>query len=189
MSWRERFEPQGKDMEGNLAAVGTLASGTLSLAPPPSNSASAHSIALGFAAGVFISFTPLVGFHLLLAAIAAFFLRGSIVASAVGTVIGNPLTFPFIWFGTYNLGAALLALPGEQPKSELEIGALENTLISEDALGLFEGLKTSLAPVFWPMMAGSVPLGVVAGVACYCLVYCSTKAFQKKREAIKTNGA
>src|SRR5688572_8003541 len=48
----ERFEPQGKDMEGNLAAVGTLASGTLSLAPPPSNSASAHSIALGFAAGV-----------------------------------------------------------------------------------------------------------------------------------------
>jgi uncharacterized protein len=152
-------------------------------------SASAHSIALGFAAGVFISFTPLVGFHLLLAAIAAFFLRGSIVASAVGTVIGNPLTFPFIWFGTYNLGAALLALLGEQPKSELEIGALENSLISEDALGLFEGLKTSLAPVFWPMMAGSVPLGVVAGVACYCLVYCSTKAFQKKREAIKTNGA
>ena len=146
-------------------------------------SASAHSIALGFAAGVFMSFTPLVGFHLLLAAIAAFVLRSSIVASAVGTVIGNPLTFPLIWYATYNLGAVLL---GEQPKSEVEIGALENSLIAEDPLGLFEGLTASLAPIFWPMMAGSVPLGTLAGVACYCMVYCSTKAFRKRREAIKT---
>lgn len=149
-------------------------------------SASAHSVALGFGTGVFISFTPLVGFHLLLAAIAAFLLRGNIVASAIGTVIGNPLTFPFIWFGTYNLGAALL---GERPKSGVEIAALDDSLTSENPLGLFEGLTASLAPVFWPMMAGGVPLGILAGIACYCIVYFSTKAFRKRREAIKKNSA
>jgi uncharacterized protein (DUF2062 family) len=32
---------------------------------------------LGFAVGVFVSFTPFVGFHLLLASIGAFLLRGN----------------------------------------------------------------------------------------------------------------
>lgn len=59
-------------------------------------SASPHAIALGFAAGAFVSFTPFIGFHFILAGLLAFSLRASIIASAIGTVVGNPVTFPFI---------------------------------------------------------------------------------------------
>ena len=57
---------------------------------------SPHRIALGFACGVMASFTPFFGFHFVIAAALAFITRGNILASAIGTFVGNPLTFPFI---------------------------------------------------------------------------------------------
>lgn len=150
-------------------------------------SATPHSIALGFATGTFISFTPLVGFHLLLAAAIAFLLRGNIVASAVGTLVGNPLTFPFIWLATYNLGAALL---GERLRSEVEIAGFNggDLLATSDPLTWFERLRESLSPVFWPMMAGGVPLGILAGAICYWIVRFSTRTLQSQRKRRATIG-
>ena len=69
--------------------------------------ATAHGIAAGFASGAAVSFIPLMGFHLLLAAILALATRGSVVASALGTIVGNPWTFPLIWVWTYNVGVWL----------------------------------------------------------------------------------
>ena len=71
-------------------------------------SGSPHAIALGFAAGAFASFTTAVGFHFFLAAIVAWVIGGNILTSAIGTVVGNPLTFPFIWFATHNVGSVML---------------------------------------------------------------------------------
>ena len=51
---------------------------------------------MGVSAGVFISFLPIPGFHFLLAALVAWCLAGNVVASALGTAFGNPLTFPVI---------------------------------------------------------------------------------------------
>ncbi|MBI4183800.1 MAG: DUF2062 domain-containing protein [Proteobacteria bacterium] len=64
-----------------------------------------HAIAAGLAAGAAISFTPFIGMHFVLAALVAWVTRGSILASAIGTVVGNPWTFPFIWVWIYELGA------------------------------------------------------------------------------------
>ena len=58
---------------------------------------SVDKLAIGFACGAMVSFTPFIGFHFFLAIIFAFILRGNIVASLIGTFIGNPFTFPFIW--------------------------------------------------------------------------------------------
>lgn len=78
-----------------------------------------HSIAAGFAAGAAVSFTPLVGFHFVLGALVAYVLRGNLIASAIGTAVGNPWTFPFIWLAIYELGIAIwpsetVAVPWEQ---------------------------------------------------------------------------
>ena len=71
--------------------------------------ATPHAIALGVAAGVFAAFLPVLGLHILIAAALAWLLRGSMIAAALGTaMIGNPLTFPLIWGGTYALGRLLL---------------------------------------------------------------------------------
>jgi len=63
-----------------------------------------YSIAAGFAFGAAVSFTPFMGFHILLSGLGAYFARASIAAAIVGTVVGNPWTFPFIWWGIYELG-------------------------------------------------------------------------------------
>ena len=61
-------------------------------------------LAIGFACGSMVSFTPFIGFHFLLAVIFAYILRGNIVASLIGTFVGNPFTFPFIWIFIYKVG-------------------------------------------------------------------------------------
>ena len=61
-------------------------------------------LAVGFACGSMVSFSPFIGFHFLLAVFFAYLLRGNIVASLIGTFVGNPFTFPFIWIFIYKVG-------------------------------------------------------------------------------------
>jgi len=73
---------------------------------------SSHKIALGLAFGASISFTPLVGTHMMQAGVLAFLFRGNLLAAAVGTVVGNPWTFPFMWLAAISLGSWLFGLFG-----------------------------------------------------------------------------
>ena len=61
-------------------------------------------LAIGFACGSMVSFSPFIGFHFLLAVIFAYIFRGNIIASLIGTFVGNPFTFPFIWIFIYKVG-------------------------------------------------------------------------------------
>jgi uncharacterized protein (DUF2062 family) len=129
---------------------------------------SPHAIALGFAAGAFASFTPAVGFHFILAAIIAWVLGANILASAIGTSVGNPLTFPFIWISTHNLGSALL---GVQGRNDISLTGPEGGLALMFAHPgmFFAELWAGLEPVFWPMFIGSIPTGV--GLWCVVLFF------------------
>lgn len=73
---------------------------------------SPSSIAIGFACGAAISFTPFIGFHFILSALLTWALGANILASAIGTIIGNPWTFPIIWTITYKLGHFILGFNG-----------------------------------------------------------------------------
>ena len=46
-------------------------------------SGSPHTIAIGFAAGVFVAWSPLFGFHYLLAVACAFIVRGNVLAAVL----------------------------------------------------------------------------------------------------------
>ena len=63
-----------------------------------------RNVALGLAFGVATSFNPFVGTHILQACVLAFLFRANYAAAALGTVIGNPLTFPFMWGGAAFAG-------------------------------------------------------------------------------------
>ena len=69
---------------------------------------SPYSIAAGLACGAAISFTPFIGLHFVLAALIAWLIGGNIIASAIGTAVGNPWTFPFIWWGTLGIGEIII---------------------------------------------------------------------------------
>jgi uncharacterized protein (DUF2062 family) len=82
-----------------------------------------ESIAAGFALGAAISFTPLVGFHIMGALFMAMLIRGNYMAALLGTLVGNPWTFPLMWMMAFKIGAFLLSMePGEGMPDELSVG-------------------------------------------------------------------
>lgn len=131
-------------------------------------SATPHAVALGCAAGVFASFTPFMGFHFIIAAVLAWLVGGNLLASALGTFFGNPITFPFIWLSTYNLGGVILM----DAARSADINFKEK---------LFTSSLDTLWPLIKPMLAGGVPLGVVFGLAMYFPVRAAVASYQERR--------
>ena len=133
--------------------------------------ATPHAIAAGVAAGTLASFTPYLGFHFLIAAGLAICLRGNVVASAFGTAVGNPITFPFIFAATLALGR--FVLDGRQIES-LEPFVLGNALTHLDFRHIW-------APYLLPMTVGGLILGTLAGVIVYLVTRWGTALFRAQR--------
>ena len=85
---------------------------------------SPYAIAAGFACGAAVSMMPFPGFHFLLAGLFAWALRSSIVAAAIGTVVGNPWTFPFIWLWIFKLGNWMMGADSSLAGHEISMGYL-----------------------------------------------------------------
>jgi len=122
------------------------------------------SIALGFACGAFVSFTPLFGFHYVLAITLAWALRGSIIASFLGANLG--WFYPFILVWTYELGNWI-------------IGASGARTLPPDA-----GLRYVLHHpwrVFLPTMIGSIPFGLAVATAAFAFAYWAVVGYRNFR--------
>lgn len=63
-----------------------------------------YKITAGLASGAAISFTPLLGTHFFQSIFLAWLVRGSMLAGFIGTALGNPWTFPFIFWIDYEIG-------------------------------------------------------------------------------------
>jgi uncharacterized protein (DUF2062 family) len=126
-----------------------------------------HSIAAGIACGVAISFTPFIGFHLLGAFLLCLLVRGNYIAAAVGTLVGNPWTLPFMWVAAYQLGKVLMGVPLSEVAP-----ARGGNLLSLAEVGA----------MFWPIVVGCVPLGVVAALATYFPLVRMIAAYQRERQ-------
>lgn len=144
--------------------------------------ATPHAIAAGVAAGVFASWTPFLGFHFVIAAAIAFLLAGNLLASALGTGFGNPITFPFIWGGTHKLGNFLL---GERRyQMDHEVNLVHHFKRVDwwslwDVIHLFERLWH---PFLKPMFLGAIPLGILCAATFYGVTYWAVKSYQERRK-------
>ena len=145
-----------------------------------------HSIAGGFAAGAAISFTPFVGGHLVLAALVSWLTRSNIVAGLLGTAVGNPWTFPFIWLWIYELGRGMGAGGADQARPDaLAIivdlpGVMGRALLSFDVDWAY---LDNLWAVLWPMLVGSVPTFIMVWLAVYLVLKPVVATYQVKRIA------
>ncbi|MCD6151027.1 MAG: DUF2062 domain-containing protein, partial [Deltaproteobacteria bacterium] len=66
-------------------------------------------IARGFAVGIFVAFSPLLGLHTFLAIFLAFLVRGNRLASLLASWICNPLTMIPILYFDFKVGEILLS--------------------------------------------------------------------------------
>jgi uncharacterized protein len=131
--------------------------------------ASPHEIALGCAAGAFASITPLLGVQTLLAIVLAVLLRASIPAAVVGTFVGNPLSWPFIWASTYAMGLQIVGLQGMLDPAAFERSVLHVwAALIERSPQVLDATAALLWPLLLPMLAGSLPIGLLtAGIVYY----------------------
>lgn len=142
--------------------------------------ASPHAIAAGVAAGAFASCTPLVGFHFLLSFVVAWMIGGSMIAAAFGTAVGNPLTFPFIWLSSFQLGQAILG------RDEGAVSPLELEL----SFDLLWNSFATLWPTLKPMLLGGAIIGLVIGAILYVLTRSAVLVSRSLREArLRAGGA
>ena len=142
---------------------------------------SSYSIAAGFACGAAISFTPFVGMHFILGALFAWAIRANIIASAIGTAVGNPWTFPFIWAWTYNLGLWMGA--GGQ---EVDVDTMDFSAIFTASMDAFLELDMvflidTAGPVLWPMFVGGLPTFIVVCLMAYFPLRPLVDGYQQRR--------
>jgi len=126
---------------------------------------SPHRIALGFACGAFASFTPFFGFHIILAAGLGWLARGNVLAAVFGTIVGNPISFPFIAAASLETGWWILGTSGGSTGSDFSVG----------------WLLDNIEQIFLPYLVGGVLPGLLAGVISYWTIGPIVAAYQKRR--------
>jgi uncharacterized protein len=127
-----------------------------------------HAVALGFAIGVFTALTPFLGTHMVMAALLAWIIGGSVVAALLGTFVGNPLTYPLFWYSTYEVGS--LMLRGKVGKEHIDLSG-----------GIFQKSLEQLWPILKPMTLGSIPVGLALAALSYVLVKPMVEAYKNRR--------
>jgi uncharacterized protein (DUF2062 family) len=110
-----------------------------------------HYVALGMAIGVFISVTPTIPFHTVIALALAFILRGSKAAAAIGVWFSNPITIPLFYKGSYDVGVSILG---------------DSAPFSTEYESILELLKLGV-DVTLAMITGGIILGIFPGIAAY----------------------
>ena len=121
-----------------------------------------HYVAMGMAIGVFVSVTPTIPFHTIIAIALAFVLKGSKPAAAVGVWFSNPITIPVFYIASYKAGMFML---GKSIPSDINCESIRELM----ALGL----DVTVAAI-----SGGAILGIVPGIAAY---FITRKIFAKIR--------
>lgn len=124
--------------------------------------ATPHHIALGIAFGASISFIPLPGTHIISAALFTKILRGSVLASLIGTLIGTPWTFPLMWWAAYHMGAFAFYAFG------LPVAAMPSVFLWHD---LVAEIETHPFDLLVPWIMGGVMVTLITWPIFYYMSY------------------
>ena len=154
-------------------------------------------IALGFACGALASFTPLFGCHFFVAAFLAWALRANVVAGLFGTIVGNPLSFPFIATASLGLGRWLTgghtaAVDGEGIISAFADagGLLWDAMLQGIGIAVENPISWAVTKArfadFWdhvmfPYFVGGMVVGMIVAVVSYFVLRPAIAAYQKRR--------
>lgn len=142
-------------------------------------SGSSESISRGLATGACISFTPLVGTHFIQAGLLAYIIRGNLLASLIGTFVGNPWTFPFMWFAAYTVGVKIFGLFGFSDFASLPDHVTLSILWD---MVLAEPLK-----LFLPWLVGGYSVALFSWPIFFVIFYFLVRGAKRAKALAKAN--
>lgn len=122
-------------------------------------------LALAFAIGSFIAFTPTVGLHTISAILIASLFRVNKVVAFAGTLISNPYTQIPIYVASYWFGSTVL---GQKIGLNIEWGNLT-----------LKTLWVQFKPILMPLFVGSIALGIVASIVSYFIFYYGIQRYRR----------
>lgn len=137
-------------------------------------------VAAGLAIGVAVSFSPLVGTHLLQAALFAYLFRANVISALIGTLAGNPWTFPFMWLLAIWFGEVIFSLMGIPVSTVIPV---DMDFAKVWALATKEPLR-----IFLPWLVGGYWIALIIAPILYMVFFNmirTARRAHKKRRAKK----
>ena len=134
-----------------------------------------HAIALGFACGIFLGFTPLFGLKTLLAILLAWALRSNKIAAAIGVTMHDFILpfVPVLLRVQYIVGYWLLSNPHVLPP-DLDVKGIRLEEVFQ---------WTTFLRMGGPLMLGSVVVGAPFGILSYSAAKWIVTAYRRNRAA------
>jgi uncharacterized protein len=132
--------------------------------------ATPESLARGVALGLFISTTPTFGVQTFIALFLAAVLRCSKISAVVAAQLSNALTAPFIFMGTYYLGAVVMDTPFERSKLDGLMDGFEWGDVWASGFSAFAPLWEGFRDVFISLWVGGLIVGVILAAIGYFMV-------------------
>jgi uncharacterized protein (TIGR03546 family) len=138
--------------------------------------ASAHSIALGMALGIFVGFLPIIPFQTVVVLTLAFLFRANKITAGTFTFISNPFNMPIFYYMLFVVGNFLLSFQG--------VNFDPNHLAMKELIA--QGWE-----IFLIMCVGGVILGIPSSLLTYFLGRRMILAYRKRRalRLLKRSGA
>ncbi len=130
--------------------------------------ASAHSIALGMAVGVFVGFLPIIPFQTIVAVALAFLVRANKITAALGTWVSNPVNM--IPFYSMLFFVGMFVLPFSELSFELSAEHLELKNLLE------HGWEVVLV-----MLVGGVIMGIPSALIAYVITLRAVLTYRRRR--------
>jgi uncharacterized protein (DUF2062 family) len=128
-----------------------------------------HRIALSFAVGVFIAFSPAFGIHTGVSLLVAYLFRLNRVPILLGCWVNNPWTIaPMYMTGTLLGGWILGISPGSMPTIDWHLSGHS----------FRTALWRALLPYLWPFVIGNTILGLAGAALSYFLL----RSFLERRK-------
>lgn len=128
-----------------------------------------HRTALAFATGVFITFSPPYGLHMVMVLFCAWALRMNLLALGAGAFLNTPWTLvPTLGFSLW-LGCVLLGVP------------FPTSLDWSDTTP--SGILLQVMPYIWPFALGSLLISIVTAAIAYPLALTLITRVKQRRHA------
>jgi uncharacterized protein (DUF2062 family) len=144
-------------------------------------SSPAHSIAANLAGGAAMSFTPFFGIHVFAAMGFAWAIGAgyNIVAAMVGTFVGNPWTFPFLFYASHTVGSFILSMLGYGASQAI----IDPDIVTENADSMWRFLTNNLQEIFVPTAIGGTLLAIISWPIYYYIFFYLVRGAQQARKA------